>query len=286
MKYCINYKKDFMYYDKVDEVIFKYEEDFFNSLKDFLKENPVFQNKTLIYSYVQCGSSFSEIEKELIDAMNIIEDIKKSYPSLDFKIEFRAIDVREKDTNIFSILNEKDISYFFHYFVNSWDEFVGILERNVSDVYIVDHLCFSIKKISSIAHDKNVQIKVFPNVAQGTWSNSHPLKKFFIRPEDTVHYEGYVDVCVFWEVYDKLNTIFKIYVIDKEWKDELGFIIQDFNYPLNGNYLPNFFAAGRLNCGKKCVEGSGCTYCTQCLDIYKMLEDNEVEASYIDNLKN
>ena len=66
--------------------------------------------------------------------------------------------------------------------------------------------------MAAAAHVKNIQIRVFPNVAQSR-SEIPAIKQFFIRPEDLNAYEPYVDIYEFYRVNSSINTdvLYEIY---------------------------------------------------------------------------
>lgn len=90
----------------------------------------------------------------------------------------------------------------------------------MSDIYITNDLAFDLNTLSKEVHKINnkCQIRVYCNIAQSALvlQEQNSLKSFFIRPEDVDLYEKYIDVLEFYGVDEKLETYYKIYVIDKK----------------------------------------------------------------------
>ena len=270
MKFCTHYKKDFEYYDLVDEIILKYEDKIYPSLIEFLEENERFRTKTFIINYQNIEIT-DEISSELEQGVLILKNLKKTYPSLKFKLK---LEYDNTPKNVLNLLAKEKIPFFFSAFINNWDELYGFLDYGVSDVYITDDLGFELVEVSKLVHSYNAQVRVFPNIAQSTWETSTPIKKFFIRPEDIDFCSQYVDVFEIWGGYNKLNTIIKIYAVDKQWRDNLYYIIQELDSDINNACLLPDFITNRIDCGKKCLKGKSCNLCNRYEGVAKIIEQN------------
>ena len=153
---------------------------------------------------------------------------------------------------------------------------IGLLEYGVSDVYIVENLCFELDKVAEVAKKYNAQVRVFPNVAQSKFTDTSALKKFFIRPEDLDAYNEYINVIEFYNVDNKIDTYYEIYAIDKKWFGKLNEIILDFNSDIDNRYIIPRFVEKRIKCGKKCLKDGYCQRCDNIEQLSFTLEESEL----------
>jgi hypothetical protein len=135
-----------------------------------------------------------------------------------------------------------------------------------------------------MAHDKNIQIRVFPNVAQSIYKNSLDKLKFWIRPEDIPIYEPYVDVCEFYGEENKQEIYYNIYAEDKKWSGSLGEIIIGLSDEINSMTLAPRFAEARIKCERKCMKGSPCHICEHMIELSQTLEKANLRIT-LDNNK-
>lgn len=146
------------------------------------------------------------------------------------------------------------------------------IEAGVSDVFITGGMGFELEKIAPIVHSHNIQIRVFPNVAQSAVSTTSALLKFFIRPEDISMYENCVDIC---EFFGEINQIvyYRIYKEKQEWAGKLNELILDFNSDLDSRFISPRFAEKRKSCNKDCIKGGLCRLCYRIEDLSYTLEE-------------
>lgn len=277
MKYCINYQKNFPYYDMVDEVNLKYEENFGMVLMEFLQENEQFQNKVLNI----CLETMEDV-KNLCGGFGLsaVAALGSKFPNVWIKIRL-PYEMLEQDPHELEIFEKHSLPIYFKKYINNWDELHGILKLGVSDVYITEDLGFELIEVSKLAHSYCAQVRVFPNVTQSAWVNTPSIKTFFLRPEDLPMCENCVDVVEFWNYEDKLKTLFKIYAIDKKWPDQLGYIIQGFKVELDSRHLLPEFIQPRLSCGKKCIKGKHCSLCERAIDLANILDEKGLILNYM-----
>lgn len=251
MKYCINYNATTSHMDCIkaaDELTIEYNNKD-DTLLEFLELN---KDRRINLS----------INEEL--ELSYLENLGQKYPNLYFKLPLDYLDkIKEK---------QPDIKYFFNYYVNNWDTFIGLVYKGITDIYIVESLGFELDKIAEIAHKENVSIRVFPNVAQSEWKSINSLKKFFIRPEDVSAYEPYVDVMEFYGEDSKSDIYYKIYAIDKKWFGKLNEIIISFNSDIDSKCMLPRFAEKRIRCGKSCFKGGKCEMCNRIYELSKTFE--------------
>ena len=254
MKYCFNYNKDTehaKYINKADEWTIEY-----NPKDDTLLEFLDLHKDKRINLY------FKELVSE-----ELLYELTNKYNNLYLKL----------NTKLFY---QEDIKYEFNFFfdelISDWDTFIGLLNYGVTDVYIVENLGFELDKVAEMAASHNVQVRVYPNVAQSKWGSTPAFKKFFIRPEDIDTYNKYIDIIEFYDGDKQLDTYYEIYAIDKEWFGKLNEIIKDFNLDIDNRYIIPRFAQRRMTCSKKCLKGSICTRCDEIEKLANTLKESDL----------
>lgn len=266
MKYCIDFQKGFRYINDVDEITIIYRRKD-TSLIDFLLEH----QKQRINIYIKDEEDFLEY-----NCIKIFDAIAKEHPEIDFCFKLKKYTDSTKD--IFSTILNSEVKhkYFFEDFVHDWDTLWGYINLKPSSIYIAEELGFEIKAVAELLHSFSIEVRCFPNVAQSSWTKTSGLKKFFIRPEDTVWYEPYVDVYEFFGKPDSLETYYKIYAIDKKWFGKLNEVILSFDGEIDSRFLIPSFAERRLNCGKRCLKGRGCRICEATEQLSATLEKHNL----------
>lgn len=259
MKYCVEWKKMLSIKNEVDELIVIYNP-YDSSLVDFLKQH---SNQRIII----------KIENEPLDNdIDLFASIKEEYSDVNFTLL-----LNNYNEDIIEKIKNKNLSFFFETRVSDWDTFLSFVKIGVSDIYIAEDLGFEIDKVSKIAHENNVQIRVFPNICQTKWKEFIPsLKTFFIRPEDIKFYEDYVDVCEIFGSKEFQETIYKIYSKDKEWFGLLKEIIIGFDSDLDSRFILPRFAEKRIRCNRECLKGGKCEMCNRIEELSKSLEKSEM----------
>lgn len=265
MKYCIYYHKGFdafKYFKEIDELNIPY-----NS-KDPTLIDFMLKNKDKKFNL------FGAYVKKDVD---LFIQIKEKYPELDFTLAPEYYNSNDRDDFLSCSGN---LPIYYPICLYSWDQFFNIINinKNIKDIIITNELCFELDAIASCAHERNIRIRTIANIAQSTVTNIPPLKKFFIRPEDTYIYEPYIDVLEFQNTNSllELETYYKIYNIDKKWYGNLREIISNFDYDLDSRFLLPSFAERRLKCGKRCFKGKPCRICEVTTELADTLKDKNL----------
>lgn len=254
MKYCVEYRKDFPYLQEINELNIHFRRKD-ATLLDFLL---LYQEKTINIivddekDFIE-NNDFEIFDKILIEhpELHNFRFLLHSYTNLAVQDFLQAMDVRKIQ-----------YKYFFNDFVRDWDTLKGYVDLDPCAIYIVENLCFEIKRVANLLHSRGIEVRCFPNVGQTSWKYAPDLKKFFIRPEDIQWYEPYVDVCELFGKIEEVPIYYKIYAIDKQWFGQLNEIIISFNdNDLDSRFLLPHFGIRRLNCGKVCSKGRGCQIC-------------------------
>lgn len=257
MKYCFNYNKNtehIKYINEADEWTIEYNSRD-DTLLEFLEKN---KNKRINLWFKEESSLVPEF---------FLEELTNKYDNLYIKLNMKYYYNKNFKHNF---------KFFYDEFVNDWDTFIGLLDYGVTDIYVVENLCFELDKVAEVAARYNAQVRVFPNVAQSKFEATAALKKFFIRPEDLKFYEKYIDVIEFFDTDEQLDTYYKIYAIDKKWFGKLNEIIKNFNSEIDNRYIIPKFAEKRVRCGKKCFKNSNCDRCNDIEQLANTLEESKL----------
>lgn len=264
MKYCVDFKRKFKYNDQVDEFFLRYKR----------KENEL---TICDFMLNHCGGKrvniLIEDIKDFIEHNDIelFTSFANEHPDFDFAFAV-ALDKRFYD--LMQTAQPK-LKYFFTEVVTDYDTLNGMAELSPSDMYIGEDLCFNLPFVAEFLHDRGIRVRTFANVGQSSWKHTSPLKKFFIRPEDVVKYEPYIDVLEFYGKEESTSTYYEIYTIEKKWAGRLNEIILGIeDSDVDNRYIMPIFADRRIRCKKKCMQGSGCDYCKSVETLADTMKDN------------
>lgn len=273
MKYCVPYYKTFKYMEEVDEVIVPFVKEDINFIKSLTSKEKLI-NGTVIIDIKDMHDFYEN------QCIGIFKGLKNNYPDVKFKLMFDRYSKAFDD--FYALLKEHEIPFFFSTYVRNWDTFNGLIGIGVSDVYIVEEMCFSLNKLGPIAHAANVSIRCFANIAQSAWDQERSIKSFFIRPEDIPLYESVVDVIEFYGDDQPIQEVmYKIYAHDKKWFGQLEQLILGLETSVDNRTIPPaMFAKFRLDCGKKCARGESCSICERFVDVASSFEDREFYFKY------
>ena len=254
MKIAIKYYKGCHILDKADEIIIKYTHKT-SQLIDFVQK---WENKRIIVDISELNDIEDNVSifKEAFDAHNEIA-IMALYGQ---KIEK---------------ITAMHIPFFFADGVKTIDDFIAQVNLGVSDIYLLNELCFDIVKYAKICREKGIKIRVYPNVAQTqTKFDIDSFKQFFIRPDDVDIYEDYIDIFEFFGPLDRQPVLYKIYT-DKEWLGDLKDIIIGLKIKVDNKTIIPYFARARLDCQKNCAFNK-CTVCDAIASLAATLKDQSL----------
>lgn len=214
----------------------------------------------------------------------IIVDIKEPWRSF-FGVIFAPIG--EKYTNIALRLSELNmdiipdikktkISYFTTEVAVEWEKFQELVSYGVSDIYIGEQLGFELDDVGRAAARAGIRTRIFPNIAQSARTNTDPLKKFFLRPEDVDLYNRrYISTFEFYiPIGIDLNwdVLYRAYAINKKWTGRLDEIIIGLDSDIDSTFISPYWASARMTCHRKCLKYSDCNTCEKIYDLSKSLE--------------
>lgn len=267
MKYCFNYNvnPNFKYMEEMAEVEFTYHHanvkvmDFLNKIKD---------NQRVIFRIVE------DLDEEQLKRFSMF---KESFPNLNFACSLPEYK-EEHSREMFRILAAAGVPAFFHTLVSDWTMLNAMKNMGVSDIYLVEDICFELDKAAKVLHEAGIQIRVFPNICQSSVpvTETAALKTFFIRPEDVVIYAPYVDVMEFFGEPDRIKIYYEIYAKNKRWLGPLNEMVIDLTDSVDSRGLSHLFAERRIKCGKRCMKGSSCDLCTRFADLSAIMLANDM----------
>lgn len=261
MKYCMDYNKQSKLLDKVDEININIRNlDDLQLVIDWTQSHNKQRINLCLLDY-ELGLNEGYIKKAL-------QFQKEQKDNLDIAIRLPG---RSEELDVM-LLDYPEAKIYFDEKITSWDRLIGTIEYGVSDVFICEGLGFELDKIAAIAHPKNIQIRVYPNVAQTSWKQMPSLKTFFIRPEDVKEYEKYVDIFEFYGEEEKFDILYDIYKKDKIWFGKLNELIVGFNDDIDSRYIIPRFAKKRIKCNRECLKGGNCHICDHIKDLSLNLE--------------
>lgn len=258
MKYCIDYYKNSKAINEADEFIIKY-----------TKKNDVLIDFLEKYKNIRINLT---IEEELtFNELKLLKTISNNYSNLVLRFNHYNPETIED-------IVECGVPFFFANRINNWDEFLGFIELGVTDIYIVEDLCFELDKVSLLAHQNNIQLRTYPNVAQSSWKDTLDIKKFWIRPEDVDLYSKYIDVFEFFGTSQQIPTLLKVYKKDKHWYGPLNELIIGLKSDIDSRFLISKFAEKRAICGKKCLKNNKCKHCEKIISLSKSMQEAKILA--------
>ncbi len=268
MKYCLKHYPDSKL-EESDEVIYNFK----SSTKaiDFIE---LYNDRRIIFLV-----NLNEPKASLQQVIDVAIAAKEKYPQSDFAI-MTSLEALTPD--IVTLLKEKKVDCFCVNMAGNWIDFLKLANLGFSDVYIGDDLGFDLKRLSKVAKELQVKLRVFPNAAHSVWNDMPSIKKFFIKPEDIAIYEDFIDVIEFFCNTPAIEkTLYSIYKDRMKWTGSLGDIISGLNLDLTSNSLVDNFTLGRINCARKCLKGNACNRCDKALELADHMKEHKMELTPI-----
>ena len=173
-----------------------------------------------------------------------------------------------------SLLYENQVPYYFDTMVDNWSELTSLVNAHVTDIIISGDLGFDLVDASTLCHEHNIKVRVSPNIAQrcNQIDNLEGIFSFWIRPEDLVLMDDYIDIVEFRGPLDKQDVYIKIYRAH-QWLGELSDLIIGMNtHNIFSDRLLPHWGYTRLSCGKRCLKGR-CDLCSSQVRFARALKD-------------
>jgi hypothetical protein len=176
--------------------------------------------------------------------------------------------------------NKRGIKFYWAYPVFSWYELQGLIALHPCYISLTAPLSFSLDKVKK---KTQIPLRICPNLAYDAYiPRRNGLYGTWVRPEDIVVYEQYIDVCDFLtDDLNKESTLLHIYKDNKTWPGNLNLLLSNFNINIDNRVLPEEIGTVRANCGQRCMENGTCHFCFQAISFadtirHKHYEDNKI----------
>lgn len=255
VKISTNPPANFKYVNKLDEVILyagpiAKDEDKAAILADFIKK--LRNNQRIVLAI-----NNSEELNAVLKSKDILTQDRKDIFILSKEIYLNDSEERK-------MLKEVGLPIFFSTIITTWESFYEMADLAPSDIYIGGDLFFEIKYVAKVAHDRNINIRIFPNLNTALYKREG-LNVPFVTPESLEQYNGYVDYAEIWcDVDNKnyLNAVFPYYYFRNKWFGELKEVIAGLEAPFDGSHMMHDdFPKQRLDCRRSCCKGGNCKIC-------------------------
>lgn len=262
--FCIEYSSKFTHFN--DERVTEVKVQCDGTLSNMQQLCESMRNKTMIL-YLYHGFD-NTCTRNLIELKKTHNNFKALIP-----IDGRPRSFLKMYEQQIQWLQENNIPFFFDTYVNDWETLHMFADVGVTDMYIVENLCFELDAVHMVLRDKGIKVRVFPNVAQSKYK--YDEYSFFIRPEDRQTYDPYVDTYELFknpDVYN-MNTLFSIYADTQKWLGDLRDLIIGLQVDLDSRFIIPTYAERRLMCGKRCLKGKACRLCHRVVKLAETLEE-------------
>lgn len=256
-------------YSKLDEI---------SIIPQYNQNFPFTELKKIVKKYPKININFHILSKQKTD-FQILKAIYDTHKNIKLVFNYKNDELKEYILSL-------NIPYFFSNFINHFDELQGVITQyNPTDVYICEELGFFLDKISPLVHEKNIKIRVFPNICQSNYPGTPSIKTFFIRPDDISEYSNYIDVFELLTDDKRQGIIYKIYAEDQTWSGKITEIIPSFNrsFPQQAD-TPYFYASLdaissiRPCCKKRCMYSlNSCAICDRLVDLSLTATDKKLK---------
>lgn len=256
MKFSLPFYTTSPYNDTIDELMINYTAKNNTGLIEFLSKHP---NQRIVLK-IEKGS----LTKKDYD---FLKTLQISYTDYNFVARLEASDME-------GIANAQSAGcrFFINYYCSTYEEVQDLIAMGVTDIYITNFLGFHLDIVKEIF--KDINIRVFPNIAQTSSPFGSKFKAFFIPPQALYLYENIIDYIEFYaETPQEATNLFKIYKTKIIYNGDLGNIIT--NFPKQEVYnetIPIEYFEERVHCRKRCVTGS-CSLCDKFINLAKTIKN-------------
>lgn len=270
MKVAIPFKYKFDLNDEVDEFNVKFDpdENDFSKLIDFIQEH---KDKRINIEY-----------KNSLDTKTALA-LAKMAKNIAFRLKPEDMVRADKLVGHCNLFFDSSLAC-----SNFWELNYIISTYHVSDVYIVDDLCYDLPRVSEFCHDRYVNIRAIVNRGMSSTPQAPDSRIIpFVRPNDYDFLEKrkYIDVYEFdcGDPYDfkALKVLYKVFMQDKDWYGNLQELNRDIPFELPNRGLLPEFTKFKSNCKLRCLTGGGCNHCQGLVELAQGLREKGVQLRHI-----
>lgn len=229
-----------------------------------------------------------EIKQKRIN-LKIISGEKGNFISLDKLILINEVHpqlyirLQPGQGELISQLQESHLKYFFDYDfnINSFCRLQDAIDQGISDVYVMEDLCYKLPQVKEICNYYGIQIRLVANmISSFTLGRGMDVTSPFYVPENINALEQYYDVIEF-ELFDswtRFDTLYKLWFIKQEWRENLKFINFELEIDIPGGSFPRELCEYKMKCGHRCVERqSTCRKCQQYIELAQSMATKGIE---------
>jgi len=192
-------------------------------------------------------------------------------------------------------LRKLGFKYFLDYDfnINSFCRLQDAIDQGVTDVYIMEDLCYRLPQVRKICSQHHVRIRFVANtISSFTLGRGTDVTSPFYVPENLPVLSRYYDVIEFelFDSWNRFDTLYKIWFIDGQWKEDLKFINFELDMHIPGTSLLEELCEYKMKCGHRCLEQqSSCRKCQQYIEIAQKVNEKEKafdEEAWVENDNN
>lgn len=179
----------------------------------------------------------------------------------------------------FSLFVKNSFPFFLseEYQINSFWRLIDVLRLGVSDVYIAEDLCYKLRSVKTLCQQYNVQLRIILNrIPCYSYTKQWDPTAPWYTPENLDKLAKYYDVVEFdlFNSWNRFDTLYKIWFIDKYWREDLKFLNPDLGISIPGETFITNICDYKMHCGHRCVEkDSSCNKCAQYIDFAEKMKE-------------
>lgn len=254
MKYTVSSRQPYSIMKKADEIKVQYRDK--EQILDFVEKIP---DKTII------------LDIPVQETQLPWETMLMYKEKLDFILALHNL-------HFAKIIAEQGFKWYWPYPIVTFDELREVAKLGPCYVLLGAPLCFDLEKVRELG----IPVRLTANTAYEPYiPRENGITGRYIRPEDVVKYEKYVDALEFIEPdLEKEATLLHIYKDNAEWPGNLNLLIKNLDVDVPNTVLPDEFADRRMNCGQKCKENGRCRFCEVSFNLA-----NSIRKEYYRRLK-
>lgn len=167
------------------------------------------------------------------------------------------------------IKEEDNFKYYFDFPIGNYTMLNQILFFPITDIYISDDLCYSLKDIKDICNSHNIKIRLVVNTIPTIGPKGLSIKDPIFRPEDGEYISKYIDTIEFdcGDDWKKIEVLYKVWMERQIWFGDLQEINSDINFVFPNQAIINTLYRNKYNCNLRCIKGNNCTVCQDVLNL-------------------
>lgn len=187
-----------------------------------------------------------------------------------------AVRLDQTQGNFVSFIQECGIKFFFDYDykMNSFCRLYDALELGVSDVYILEDLCYRLPQVRELCSLYGAQIRLVANsISSFTSGRGTDITAPWFVPENYDVLQQYYDVIEFelFNSWQRFDALYKIWIEDKCWDNNLKFINFELKIDIPGDSFMPEVCEYKMTCGHRCVERQA--HCRKCEQMLSFAQD-------------